>query len=82
MAPPSVTALIDELQANPVLVVHCKAFVAVSQEPTANAVGTAVPDVAFARTVLVACVANLASVTALLAILRARDPAEFVTSPV
>ena len=48
-----------ELQPNPVFVVHVSALVAAEHDPTASAVGEALPAVAFPTTVLVACVARL-----------------------
>lgn len=63
VALPSVAALIDVLQPNPVLVVQISALELVLQVPTANAVGTAAPAVALPATVLVACVAKLAKAT-------------------
>ncbi|MFA7302095.1 MAG: hypothetical protein WC069_07325, partial [Candidatus Shapirobacteria bacterium] len=52
-------AVIDELQTNPVSVVHCNASAAVSQDGMAKAAGEAAPLVEFATTVFVAIVARL-----------------------
>jgi len=51
-------AVIEVLHPNPVLVVHFSALPEVEHEPTANAVGDALPDVELPVTVFVACVAS------------------------
>jgi hypothetical protein len=50
----AVLAVIEVLHPNPVFVVQIRALPGVLHVPTANAVGTAVPDVALPSTVLVA----------------------------
>jgi hypothetical protein len=62
VAPPSVAALIAELQPKPVFVVQIKAFVAALHPPIAKAVTFAVPLVALPSTVFVAICAILPSV--------------------
>ncbi|WP_027798241.1 hypothetical protein [Paraburkholderia dilworthii] len=63
VAPPSVAAFTAVLQVNPVFMVQFRALVAVLQLGIATAVGLAVDAVAFANTVLAACVARSVVVT-------------------
>lgn len=60
-------AVMDVLQPKPVFVVHDSALAAVLHDPTESAVGTAVPEVAFPSTVLVACAATFVAVVAVVA---------------